>query len=274
MASIASYNQTDIQYAHSIDVTRNDDYQLHCHSMYEIYYFIGGDVSYLVEGKLYRPTPHSILMMPNHVFHGVRVESEVSYDRFTLHFMPDAIPPENRTLLLSLFNSSELYYQNVDRYQLPAFFDHLTECAGMPEPLRRTAILAELQALLSHMLYMSMSSNSSTPNESNSHTISRIITFLNGHLTESITLDELSDRFFVSKHHLNKVFRKATGTTVGEYVIHKRVVSAQQLILHGQSAMQAAVASGFNDYSVFYRAYKRIVGRSPIMDKINRDIVK
>ena len=161
-----------------------------------------------------------------------------------LHFMPEAIPPENRTLLLSLFNHYELYYQNVDQYQLPAYFDHLSEFADMPEPLRRIAIMAELQALLSHMLYMSLSSDSSAPHEPNSETISRIIMYLNNHLTEPISLDEISDRFFISKHHLNKVFRTATGTTVGEYVIHKRVASAQQLILNGCSAMQAAAASG------------------------------
>ncbi len=267
MASIVSFTNSQMHYAHSIDHTKSEDYQLHCHTFYEIYYFIGGDVSYLVEGKRYKPTPNSLLLMPCKVFHGVKVESEESYERFTLHFLEDVIPAEHRELLLSVFNGNGLYYQNVNDYRLPAFFEHLSDCVSMPEPLRWTAIVAELQALLSHLAYMAQSASSSTPSEPIPQTVSRLISYLNSHYTEPVTLDGLSARFFISKHHLNKVFRKATGTTVGEYVIYKRVIAAQQMIQNGMAATQAAIAAGFNDYSVFYRAYRRILGRSPVRER-------
>ena len=268
MASVVSYTNGQMHYAHSIDDNlKSEDYQLHCHSYYEIYYFIAGDVSYLVEGKLYKPAPHSLLLLPCKYFHGVKIESEKTYERFTLHFREDVIPKENRQLLLSVFSGGELYYQNVDEYRIPAYFNNLEDCAIMPDPLRQTAIVAKVQSLLAHMLFMAQSSNSSTPSESISQTVSRLISYLNSHFTEAVTLDDISARFFISKHHLNKVFRKATGTTVGEYIIHKRVIAAQQMIQNGTAATQAAIASGFNDYSVFYRAYRRILGHSPVRER-------
>ena len=267
MPSIVSFTNDRVHYAHSVDHTKSDDYQLHCHGCYEIYYFIAGDVSYLVEGKLYKPAPRSLLLLPCKCFHGVKVESEKAYERFTLHFREDVIPKENRQQLLSVFSGGELYYQNVDEYRIPVFFDNLEDCAAMPDPLRWTAITAEIQSLLAHMLFMAQSSSSSTPSESISQTVSRLISYLNSHFTDPVTLDDLSARFFISKHHLNKVFRKATGTTVGEYVIHKRVIAAQQMIQGGTAATQAAISAGFNDYSVFYRAYRRILGHSPVRER-------
>lgn len=62
---------------------------------------------------------------------------------------------------------------------------------------------------------------------------------------------------------MNKVFRKATGTTVFDYLLHKRITAAQQLLITGYSAQEAASQAGFGDYSSFYRAYTRINGHSP-----------
>ena len=82
-----------------------------------------------------------------------------------------------------------------------------------------------------------------------------------------MTLDQLSDRFYISKHHLNKVFRRATGTTVFDYLLHKRIVLAQELLIDGLSAQEAAARTGFGDYSSFYRSYRRILGHSPLQDR-------
>jgi AraC-like DNA-binding protein len=56
------------------------------------------------------------------------------------------------------------------------------------------------------------------------------------------------------------MFRRATGTTIGNYVIHKRVAMAQNLMLQGQTANSAAAAVGFHDYSSFFRSYKKVLG--------------
>lgn len=43
---------------------------------------------------------------------------------------------------------------------------------------------------------------------------------------------------------MNKVFRKATGTTVFDYLLHKRITAAQQLLITGYSAQEAASQAG------------------------------
>lgn len=56
-----------------------------------VYYFIRGDVSYLVEGRQYTPTPQSILIMSPNVFQGVKINSEATYERYALHFLPNVL---------------------------------------------------------------------------------------------------------------------------------------------------------------------------------------
>ena len=94
-----------------------------------------------------------------------------------------------------------------------------------------------------------------------------ILFYLNQHLKEPLTLDEISDHFFISKHHLNKVFKKATGTTVIDYLLRKRIAYAQMLLFNGWHAKEAAADSGFSDYSSFYRSYVRILGHPPGADR-------
>ena len=48
-------------YHYSVDETeKNSEYDLHCHTTYELFYMINGSVSYLVEGRQYHPAPASV----------------------------------------------------------------------------------------------------------------------------------------------------------------------------------------------------------------------
>ena len=47
------------------------------------------------------------------------------------------------------------------------------------------------------------------------------------------------------------------------YLTTKRIALAQQHLEEGMPAIRVAESVGFRDYSVFYRAYKKITGESP-----------
>ena len=47
--------------------------------------------------------------------------------------------------------------------------------------------------------------------------------YLDEHYTEKIALDDLSERFFINKFYLSKIFRETYGTTVNNYMISKRI---------------------------------------------------
>lgn len=261
-----------LNFRYDYSCQKHDSYSLHCHNFYEVYFFLEGDVDYLVEGQKYKPTPNSLLLLAPHVFHGVRINTDSPYRRCSMHFHPDILSPGRRAFLLSAFPSpgknpgQKIYYEHTERFGLPVYFEALKSCAERTETTKEQQLPICVEALLSQIISM-YEAESPAVQAPATDTIFRIIWYLNQHLGDEITLDEISERFFISKHHLNKVFKKATGTTVFDYLLHKRVIAAQQLLINGSSAQDAALASGFKDYSSFYRSYTRILGHSPLKDR-------
>lgn len=272
MPTLARLENENINFRYSSTNELSSEYQIHCHNIYEVYYFIDGDVDYLVEGKQYHPTPHSLLLLSPHVFHGVRINSEKTYTRFTIHFSPDVLNMEHRSLLLSAFpsaekySSKEVYYENINAFQLHPFFEAIANCSNQPDRLSAQLFPIYLEALLAQLTLMCRTLRPMENGITVSSTMTNVIAYLNTHLSEKITLDGISEHFFISKHYLNRAFRKATGTTVCDYLIYKRVIYAQNLLMNGYSASEAAIASGFGDYSSFYRAYQKITKHSPNHD--------
>lgn len=254
---------------HTVGDTATQVFDLHCHSLYEILYFEDGDVVYLIEGKEYRPKPYSVLLIGPNVFHGVRVMSTMPYKRYVLHFSEEIVPKEIRKELLSFYgaNSGKIYYENISNFGLRSGFENIFDCKDTPDEIKDMSISIAVQGLLSKLLYMSKTVDTTAPKGSVHTAVSDMITYLNENICAPVSLDFLSKKFYISKHHLNKVFRKATGTTVGKYINYKRVTQAQQLINKGYSASRAAMESGFGDYSSFYRAYTKLLGHVPSNDK-------
>ena len=93
--------------------------------------------------------------------------------------------------------------------------------------------------------------------------VAAILQYLSRHLTEHISIDDLSARFYISKYHMMRRFRAQTGYTIHAYLIGKRLMLARELILGGTPVMEAACASGFGDYSAFSRAYRKQFGQPP-----------
>ncbi len=96
-----------VSYGYSESEIPTEEYALHCHNFYEVYFFLDGDVDYLVEGTQYKPTPNSLLLLSPNVFHGVKINGSRPYKRFSVHFHPDILSVERRVFLLSAFPSFE-----------------------------------------------------------------------------------------------------------------------------------------------------------------------
>ena len=84
-----------------------------------------------------------------------------------------------------------------------------------------------------------------------------ILDYINNHLSDDLTIDNLSERFFISRYHLMHLFKASTGYTVGNYITMKRLFFARAMIQTGTPVTEACYLSGFQNYSTFSRAYKK-----------------
>ena len=93
-----------------------------------------------------------------------------------------------------------------------------------------------------------------------------LLQYLNLHLADPLTIDELAARFYISKYHMMRRFRQETGYSVHGYLTEKRLLLARQLLGQGCTPAEAAAQAGYQDYSTFSRAYKKQFGHGPSAD--------
>jgi len=255
--------QTSIEYVdfgHKITRETMNSYALHCHPMYEIYYFISGDVEYMVEGTRYEPSPQSLLLLRPGVFHGYRSRSQDRYERITLHVDSRLIPEAFQKRVLTPFEGDQPYHPQME--MLRPELEALKCCYAKEADLAEFAVQARVISVLMRLSDLIHGQEAPTENikaaaGSDALLPQRLVAYLNVHLGENISLDSLAKTFFLSKSRLNDVFSQTMGTTITEYLRRKRLAYAQQLKAQGMSATEAAFRAGFRDYSTYYRTAKK-----------------
>ena len=90
-----------------------------------------------------------------------------------------------------------------------------------------------------------------------------IVRYLDRHLTEDISIEELAERFYLSKYHMMRLFRRETGATIHGYLTERRLMLARELMKGGMSATDACFRAGFRSYCSFTRAYGKRFGSTP-----------
>lgn len=268
------YSDEKILFHHSIDLNpmklEANLAAPKAHNRNEILYFISGRASYLVEGSVYKLVPGSVLIIRSGEMHKIVIEEDLPYERMALHFDADIMNFIDKSGVLSEpFNNRPLGVGNLyssNDIRIGHIYECLKSIDSSPEDneMRRIAITSNLFTILYEIkLAFDERGSKKFSNRPVRSLTGEIIAYINANLSSELSLDMLSEKFYISKNHLNRIFKIATGVTVWEYVKLKRLIMARNYILSGSSAITACQSSGFNDYSAFYRAYKEQFGVSP-----------
>ncbi|MBQ9251495.1 MAG: helix-turn-helix domain-containing protein [Clostridia bacterium] len=266
------------KFAHKASTQANGTYAMHSHPFYEMIYTISADVEFMIEDHPYRVGDHTLVAIPPRIRHGVLVNTDRTYERFTLHFDEACLSVERRVLLQEvlpkhLFDTDQsrgeaCIWRNMDHSGLLQCLEametlHLanTETAGMLLPIYVESVLATLYTA-------QQTQGRPAAHSPHANTIQQeLVLWVEQHYTESFTLESLAERFYLSRGYVNTLFQQATGTTVKAYVQKRRMSYVQMLLSAGLSAAQAANRAGFEDYTTFYRAYVRTYGHPPPLPK-------
>jgi AraC family transcriptional regulator len=99
--------------------------------------------------------------------------------------------------------------------------------------------------------------------------IKRVTEFIQAHIDEEITLNDLARDAGLSPSHFCSLFRKTSGTTPHQFVLRCRIEHAKSLLaLSRQSILDVALASGFRTHQHFSRIFHRLVGVSPSVYRV------
>lgn len=87
--------------------------------------------------------------------------------------------------------------------------------------------------------------------------------YIEQHLTEEISLEEISRYAGVSDYHFRKIFYYLSGMTLSEYIRNRRLSEANKDLLNKESVTDVAYKYGYESIDGFTRAFKAWSGFLP-----------
>ena len=274
--NIFSYRSPLVSTSHSITLNPNpNEFDMHAHDRMEIFMLIQGNVIFGTEGTEQPLQPYDIVITREAETHKLIVDPNVPYERIWIQFSKDLLAPiDPDHSLLDLFYNRPLGKENFypandnDQFRFKCISKLCQDKRDIPYQLHLTTYLIPL------LRELTVARNATTPINNNEpdDIALQLVAFINDHLFSPLSLDRLSEKFFLSKSQLNRIFLKATGATIARYISIKRMLTARQMIRDGIPIHEVSARCGYNDYSTFFRAYKNHFDIAPADDKKQSDL--
>ena len=91
-------------------------------------------------------------------------------------------------------------------------------------------------------------------------------TYLEEHFAEKINLEDLYSRFFISKFHLSREYKKNYGVTILNDLVAIRISHAKSLLRFSDTSIeQIALSCGFQDAGYFIKVFRNAEGMTPLV---------
>ena len=241
-----------------------ESFKLHTHDTFELYIFVHGRGKFLIEGNEYPLSHGDIMLMRPTEAHYIDIDATRPYERFSAHFSKDFFKAfdKDSVLLEAFLNHEPGSFNRYTRDDFkPEIYNLLVQNLLSESQNRYLQVSCNMLPLLNE-IYKVYKSRRDTEAQGESPT-QRIVRYINNHINDSLTLDTICNKFYISKAQLCRSFKAATGSTVQNYINAKRLVNAKRMLSEGISPTRAATLCGFNDYSVFYRAFYKEYGKAP-----------
>ena len=107
-------------------------------------------------------------------------------------------------------------------------------------------------------------SDTSEPEKQEERTIAGITRYLQEHLSEEMSLSVLAEEFHLNPQYISQLFRNEIGVNFLAYLTSIRMEKAKKLLLSTSlSVTEVADQSGYGDYRVFTKVFKKSEGITP-----------
>lgn len=171
-------------------------------------------------------------------FHELLLRDIVDHDRYKIKLYEAFILIEQRITELS----------NIKKEEYPGLIDRTLNLQNYSEG----------RLLFMEMIHERMSHIKQMKNDRTSPLIDKIITHINAHYAENLTLEQMAEMISFTPHYLSKLFKKHLDMNFIDYVASIRHKVAKRLLRNDKySIKEIGQAVGYDDPNYFARVFKK-----------------
>lgn len=256
----------------------------HFHPEYEIFYILEGQRVFFFDNRVFIASKGDLVIIDSNLIHMTRStgSSDLGHNRIILYLTPDKVRSfEERypSLRISYFlhNHYGLYHLRKEEARHFMDFYYLFKREFQEKRPNYTLAIELAAASLFIRFLRDLRKNpadaSAISSDPRHRQVYSLADYLSEHYMEDISLDRLSNRFFLSKYYLCRSFREVTGYNIREYINILRVRHAQSMLEDNQySVSEIAEKIGYHSTTNFERNFKSYMNMSPLQYRKHRNV--
>lgn len=256
----------NLQLADPAAIQLHPAYRVHGHAVSELCLALSGRAVMVLGGEVFELKAPRLVILPAGLAHG---EGQLNKHPYELMWMGMGLDVAAGSFTASSSYKPNRGWRSRCRQRLPGIHARrLSEIYGSPKllpkdwPLLQNELLTALVAL--HALALSDGKQVSSVVPDHSAVVSDIQNYLQTHLDQPLSLDDVAHLVRLSPNYANTVFRQHTGQTIHAWLLNHRMEKSMSLCQEtGLPFRQIAQQVGFNDALYFSKAFRRSFGMSP-----------
>lgn len=245
----------------------------HSHEYFQIYYILQGTLLHTTECCTSALTRGDAFIIPPGCTHSVKEQKDTLF--YTFAFTRESLASAYNSLplvtqfLLDLSNTENVHAKISIKNDNLIFVEELMEKIYREFEEKQIGYIDALHAYATSLLvilarYHFENTPLTIPKSSNRARIISSMKFIDANFAKQLTLDDMAKRTAMSKSEFCRQFREFSGTTFQKYLHTARINYAASLIKKDYGITAVHTLCGYNDFSTFYRNFKRMLGCSPM----------
>ncbi len=243
--------------------------RMHYHDFYELFVYQEGGGSFKYGGQEYSVDGGDIVLVDMFMPHMMVPAAPAESEFFVAHINPELLisystPNSN---LLDIFHRGEgssplhsIAPKQFEKYRyLMEEYKSLKFKSG--QDILMKSIVHQLMAYAYNDCFSGVHCDNAASR--NMNVVTQMINYINAHLSEKFSLEMLAKTVNYSECYICHLFKQATNRTISSYIQEKRIEMAAGLLKKSVSINKAAEQAGFNNYSHFYKTFKKQIGCNP-----------
>ena len=241
----------------------------HYHDFYEIQFYFSNAGVLQMGDKRYSLRYGDVALINIFEPHTFILSNKEDYRRFCISVDPSFLLSmcSEQSDLLNIFSPNNRSYPiyHLDEMSFLQVLNILYEYEQADlkhgKDILERALIYQVMAKLYNKFY---DSSHQDPTESQYVAIiAKLMSHICEHIKEELSLVRLAGAVNYSEFHVCRLFKKLTGNTLTQYIVSKRIENAKFLLKGSMPVKEICYETGFNNYSYFYKTFKKIVGCNP-----------